>query len=91
MFDLTGFQRDLLYTISSVEEPYGLAIKSALQKHRTEDVNHGRLYPNLDTLVEKGYLEKSKKDRRTNLYTLTETAYEAIEERQKWEQRQMAN
>jgi len=90
MNDLTGFQRDLLYTISGVDEPYGLKIKSHLQEYRAEDINHGRLYPNLDTLVEKGYLKKSQKDKRTNLYTLTETAYEAIEQRRAWEDSQMA-
>ena len=90
MYDLTGFQRDLLYTISGVDEPYGLAIKESLQTYRAEDVNHGRLYPNLDTLVEKGYVKKSQKDRRTNLYTLTETARERIDERREWEDGQLA-
>lgn len=91
MNDLTGFQRDLLYTISGVDEPYGLAIKSSLQEYRDEDVNHGRLYPNLDTLVEKGYLEKSEKDRRTNLYNLTNHAYEEIDVRREWEDGRLAD
>ena len=91
MNDLTGFQRDLLYTISGTDEPYGLAIKESLQEYREEDVNHGRLYPNLDTLVEKGYVEKRQKDKRTNLYTLTEAATEAIDERRTWEESQLAN
>jgi DNA-binding PadR family transcriptional regulator len=91
MYDLTGFQRDLIYTISGIEEPYGLAIKEALQQYRNEEVNHGRLYPNLDTLVEKGYVEKSAKDRRTNLYTLTESARTAVDDRRSWEDSQLAN
>jgi len=90
MYDLTGFQRDLIYTISGLEEPYGLAIKEALQTYREEDINHGRLYPNLDTLVEKGYVEKSAKDRRTNLYTLTEAAMSAVDDRRSWEDGQLA-
>jgi len=36
-----------------------------------QEIHHGRLYPNLDTLVEKGLVEKGEKDRRTNVYTLT--------------------
>jgi len=28
MYDLTGFQRDLLYVIAGLEEPHGLAIKT---------------------------------------------------------------
>ncbi|ATW87167.1 PadR family transcriptional regulator [Halohasta litchfieldiae] len=91
MYDLTGFQRDLIYTISGTEEPYGLAIKEALQQYRNEEVNHGRLYPNLDTLVEKGYVEKRAKDRRTNLYTLTESARTAVNERRIWEDSQLAD
>jgi len=91
MYDLTGFQRDLIYTISGTEEPYGLDIKEALQQYRNEEVNHGRLYPNLDTLVEKGYVEKRAKDRRTNLYTLTESARTAVDERRIWEDSQLAD
>jgi DNA-binding PadR family transcriptional regulator len=34
-------------------------------------INHGRLYPNLDTLVEKGLIEKGERDRRTNFYRTT--------------------
>jgi len=89
MHDLTGFQRDLIYTISGVDEPYGLAIKKALQEYRKEEVNHGRLYPNLDTLVEKEYVDKRAKDRRTNLYTLTDSAMSEIEVRRGWEDDQL--
>ena len=91
MYDLTGFQRDLMYAISGLDEPYGLAIKEALQEYRSEEVNHGRLYPNLDTLVEKGYVEKGQKERRTNLYTLTDDAREAIDARRQWEDDNLAD
>ena len=95
MAQTTAFKYEVLVAAAALDEPSGQDIRRWMEHNQnptlTDDVNHGRLYPNLDTLVEKGYLEKSKKDRRTNLYTLTETAYEAIEERQKWEQRQMAN
>ena len=30
MHDLTGFQRDLLYVISGLDEPHGLAINDEL-------------------------------------------------------------
>lgn len=85
MNDLTGFQRDLLYTISGVDEPYGLEIKSHLQEYRAEDINHGRLYPNLDTLVEKGLVEKGQRDRRTNFYTMTRRGRREIDARSDWE------
>jgi len=69
--DLTAFQKNILVVLS--EEPmYGLAIKRALEEYYGEDVNHGRLYPNLDDLVGRGFVEKSELDKRTNQYELTE-------------------
>ena len=87
MFELTGFQRDLLYTISGLEEPHGLAIKEKLEDYYEKEIHHGRLYPNLDTLVEKGLVEKGERDRRTNVYTLSEQGRQAIQTRRDWEDR----
>jgi len=53
MYDLTGFQRDLLTVTAGIEEPHGLAIKDELEDYYEKEIHHGRLYPNLDTLVEK--------------------------------------
>ncbi|WP_276271692.1 PadR family transcriptional regulator [Haloarcula litorea] len=85
MYDLTGFQRDLLYVIAGLDEPHGLAIKEELEDYYESDVNHGRLYPNLDTLVEKGLVEKGQLDRRTNVYTLTGRGRRELDARQDWE------
>ncbi|MFB6353886.1 MAG: PadR family transcriptional regulator [Halobacteriales archaeon] len=85
MEDLTGFQRDLLYVIAGLENPKGLAIKRELDEYYPSDINHGRLYPNLDQLVEQGLVEKGQKDDRTNEYTITERGLEAIEDRRAWE------
>ena len=80
MYDLTGFQRDLLYVIAGLDEPHGLAIKEELEDYYEKEIHHGRLYPNLDTLVEKG-----QRDRRTNYYTLTRRGRREIEARTEWE------
>ena len=85
MHDLTGFQRDLLYVIVGEEDPHGLAIKEELEKYYEREIHHGRLYPNLDTLVEKGLVEKGQQDRRTNYYTVTRRGHREIEARQEWE------
>lgn len=85
MYDLTGFQRDLLYVIAGLDEPHGLAIKEELEMYYEGVVNHGRLYPNLDTLVEKGMVEKGQRDRRTNFYTLTSRGRRELSARQDWE------
>jgi len=85
MHDLTGFQRDILYVISGLEEPHGLAIKDELEDYYEGEIHHGRLYPNLDTLVEKGLLEKGEIDKRTNSYTLTRRGRRELEARREWE------
>ena len=71
MYDLTGFQRDLLYVAASEDEPNGLELKDELEGYYEKKIHHGRLYPNLDTLVEKGLLEKGELDKRTNYYQLS--------------------
>lgn len=75
--DLTAFQQNILLILA--EEPrYGLAIKRDLEAYYDDEVNHGRLYPNLDDLVGMGLVEKSELDKRTNQYALTEEGYDAV-------------
>lgn len=85
MYDLTGFQRDLLFVIAGQGDPHGLAIKEELEKYYEQEIHHGRLYPNLDTLVEKGLVEKGERDRRTNSYSLTRRGRREIDARHEWE------
>ena len=85
MHDLTGFQRDLLLVVSGQDEPYGLAVKEKLEEYYEVEVRPGRLYPNLDTLVDKGLIDKGQQDRRTNKYLLTERGRREIQSRMQWE------
>ncbi len=90
MNDLTGFQRDMLCVISGLNAPKGITIKDELDEYYESEIHHGRLYPNLDELVERGLVEKGKKDDRTNEYTLTNRGRDAIKQRRKWEDRYLA-
>lgn len=72
--DLTAFQQCILIILSERPE-YGLAIKNDLEEYYGNAVNHGRLYPNLDDLVDQGLIEKNERDKRTNEYKLTENGY----------------
>lgn len=85
MHDLTAFQRDMLYVTAGQEKPHGLAIQDALEEYYDQEINHGRLYPNLDELTDQGLLKKGKKDKRTNLYTVTERGLEKLKTRRSWE------
>ncbi|MDF9745044.1 PadR family transcriptional regulator [Natrinema salsiterrestre] len=86
MHDLTGFQRDLLYVIVGQDQPHGLAIKAELEDYYDQEIHHGRLYPNLDDLVNKGLVEKGELDRRTNYYAETQRGHRELEARRDWEQ-----
>lgn len=85
MHDLTGFQRDCLYVVAGLDDPKGLAIKDELDDYYGSEINHGRLYPNLDRLVEKGLIEKGSVDDRTNKYSLTDRGERELESRREWE------
>ena len=89
MFELTGFQRDLLYVIAGLGRPSGQMVRREIEKH-VDNVNHGRLYPNLDTLVEYGLVKKGRHDQRTNYYELAEAGRELIEQRREWEDEYVA-
>ena len=75
--DLTAFQQNIL-TILAEEPRYGLAVKRELEAYYGSEVNHGRLYPNLDDLVDEGLVEKSELDKRTNQYALTDAGHDVV-------------
>jgi DNA-binding PadR family transcriptional regulator len=82
--DLTAFQRDLLVVISGLDGPNGLEIRGELTESYGEEIRHGRLYPSLDTLAEKGLIVKSEKDGRTNQYELTARGERELLDRLRW-------
>lgn len=82
--ELTAFQQNILVILAE-EARYGLAIKRELEAYYDDEVNHGRLYPNLDDLVEMGLVEKSELDKRTNQYALTEAGRDAVLAQFAWE------
>ncbi|RQG91597.1 PadR family transcriptional regulator [Natrarchaeobius halalkaliphilus] len=81
--ELTAFQNNILVILAK-EPMYGLAIKRELEEYYGTEVNHGRLYPNLDELVELGLVEKSELDKRTNQYSLTDDGYDAVLDGVSW-------
>jgi DNA-binding PadR family transcriptional regulator len=82
--ELSTFEKEILFAVTEIEaagnEPYGLAIKRQLEDRFETDINHGRLYPNLDDLVNQGLIEKSELDKRTNEYSLTIASEQLITE-----------
>lgn len=81
---LTHFQRDLLTVVSGLDEPNGLEIRDELEDVYGP-VNHGRLYPNLDHLVNVGLVDKGARNDRANYYTLTDDGGAWLRRKQEWE------
>ena len=71
--DLTTFQTYLLCLIYRFETVEGVTLQNALEDLYPEDINHGRLYPSLDRMVESGLISKQTKesDKRRKEYSLT--------------------
>ena len=81
--ELTAFQHNILVILAK-EPMYGLAIKRELEEYYGTEVNHGRLYPNLDELVGLGLIDKSELDKRTNQYELTDDGVAAVMDQLGW-------
>lgn len=47
-----------MFVIAGMESPNGQEIKKELEESQGREILHGRLYANLDTLVEDDYVEK---------------------------------
>jgi DNA-binding PadR family transcriptional regulator len=76
-----------LRVIAGKTDPHGLVLEEELETYYETEVHHGRLYPNLDTLVEKGLVEKATRDERTNTYSLSRRGSRELDARRDWERR----
>lgn len=90
MYNLTGFQRDLLFVINSLDGSNGQEIKAELERTQDRDIGRTRLYTNLDELVASQLVEKSYKNGRTNLYRPTEKGRRAVRSRFEWEEQYLS-
>ncbi|WP_122090911.1 helix-turn-helix transcriptional regulator [Halalkalicoccus subterraneus] len=84
MNELTSFQRDSLWIIAGLSDPNGVTIRDELEAYYDTAIQAGRLYPNLDTLVNKGLAHKDEVDGRTNAYTLTDHGHQVLDARCEW-------
>jgi len=82
--DLTAFQRDLLTVVASIKRPNGQDVQAELAKYYSEKPDSGRLYPNLDELVERGLVEKEDVSRIANAYVISDEGKEALASDLEW-------
>lgn len=87
VFQLTNFQRDLLFVVAGVTSASGKEVKQTLEDSQDRRFLAGRVYTNLDALVDEGFVEKGEIDGRTNRYKITEQGENAIGELYDWQHR----
>ena len=85
MNDINGFQRDLLYVISGRSRAKGVDIREVMADYYGQKIHHGRLYPSLDTLADKGLIRKGDINDRSNYYEITDRGERELEARRDWE------
>lgn len=75
VLDLTGFQRDLIFTLARLSgtRPKGVTVRRTLDDVRDTSVSDARLYQNLRELHDAGLVAKRPIDGRTNAYRLPTT------------------
>ncbi len=82
--ETTGFQRDILCVLCGLDDPKGMEVQSELESYYGSEVLHARVYQNLDSLAERGLVEKGERDSRTNYYRITDAGRDAIENVVTW-------
>lgn len=83
--DCTAFQLRLLAVVANRDRPpKGVTVKETLEAYYGEQLNHGRLYQNLDALVDDGLIDKTPRDGRTNAYRLTQAGKDTLESELAW-------
>lgn len=88
--ELTGFQRDLLFVVGGLSAASGKDIKKELEETQDRKLLAGRIYSNLDTLVEHDFVQKGEIDGRTNEYEITDKGIEEIQSRYQWQSRHVS-
>lgn len=82
--ELTGFRRDIVATLAESGPVKGTAVKEEIEELYGESIHHGRLYPNLEELIDAGLIEKGEIDRRTNEYGLSDRGEAALLAYKSW-------
>ena len=85
MNNLTALQRDLLYLISGLDNPDTQALRASLEEYYVEDMRQDRLYPNMNTLVEKGLITKKQQGTYQDCYRITRRGRQEIKDHREWE------
>ena len=84
MFDLSSRQRDILYQVAALNKPSGKDVHSMLVETTSWMMDKSKLYENLSTLEDEGYVVSAAIDGRDKEYWLSDEGRVALEEYHEW-------
>lgn len=62
---MINFRWNILYVLAGNGPMKGVSLKAELEDYYEKEIYHGRMYPNLNTLVDRGLIDKEERDKRT--------------------------
>lgn len=88
--ELTSLQRDIICVLSGRGEieregASGREVKQELENYYDAQVKRGRLYPSLNALADRGFVEKAAINGRENRYSLTDAGRRARDTHWGWQ------
>ncbi|EMA25646.1 helix-turn-helix transcriptional regulator [Haloarcula argentinensis] len=90
MNDLNNTERDMLTVIAGLDAPMGTEITAELEEYYDTEVTAGRIYPQLDAMIEKGLIRKEDKNGLANEYYLTKRRVRDLQAHREWENQYLA-
>ena len=90
MYDVNSFKRDMMVVIAGMDSPSGKELIAELQEYYSEEITVGRVYPQLDELVEKKLITKQDRNGRANEYQLTKRGVRDIQAHREWQDKYLA-
>ena len=90
MNDLNNTERDMLTVIAGLDAPMGTEITAELEEYYDTEVTAGRIYPQLDAMIEKGLIRKEDKNGLANEYHLTKRGVRDLQAHREWENQYLA-
>lgn len=84
MRTLHALQREMLVLVADYGDPCGQDIKRELEEYHDATIRSEQLYHHLDSLCERGFVEKHHADGRTNAYVITDAGREWLERQTNW-------
>lgn len=83
MIELSAFQRDCMVVIAGSSHPDEQKVKAALEDYYHSEILDARLSPNLDELVDAGYVDRTNGTKQIT-YALTDEGFIELARHRAW-------